>query len=89
MWEFMICMTDMTRALSCSWVVTVPVQGLLVTITSSRIKFRDRANAVAMDDDEKYGKSMKMVMRVQNSGVNNTTLLQNEQTKASVDGFHP
>jgi hypothetical protein len=31
---------------------------------------------------------MKMVMCVQNSGVNNAALFQNEQTKASVDGLH-
>jgi hypothetical protein len=48
----------------------------------------DRANADAIDDVEKYGKSMRMVMGVQKSGVKNAILLQNVHTEASVDGFH-
>jgi hypothetical protein len=57
-------------------------------ITSSRIKLQDRASAVAIDDAEKYGKSMKMVVRVQNSGVKNATCFRNEHTEASVDWPH-
>jgi hypothetical protein len=81
----MICMTDMTRALSRSSFVAVQV--FLVIVTSSRIKLWDRANAEAIDDAEKYGKSMKMVMFVQTSGVKKAALLQNKQTEASVVGF--
>jgi hypothetical protein len=62
---------------------------VLVTTAFSTTKSRDRARRVVMNVTEKSGESMRMLMRVQNSGTNVTTSLQKEQTEVRANGSTP